>query len=139
MIIYLGSWPASFIITSDIPRSAGTWHACHARQDLTQKYTNIHFQFHLLFSHLPHSCKFLYSPHTKVATQPRSQIFLIVRTYALIWSLKYTVILHFQGNYRWTVTLAAFYCEMMKIISRCSFFILYLSITTYVYSIIWWF
>lgn len=100
MIIYLGYLPASSIITSNIPRSAGTWHSCHPRKDLTQKYMNIHFQFHLLSSHLPHSCKCLYSPCTKVATPPRSQVFLIVRTYALVWSLKYMVILHFQGNCR---------------------------------------
>lgn len=98
MIIYLGSLPASSIITSNIPRSAGTWHSYHARPDLTQKYTNIHFQCHLLFSHLPLSCKFLYSLRTKVATQSRSQLFLIVTTCALVWSLKYTVILHFPGT-----------------------------------------
>lgn len=91
MIIYLGSLPASSIITSNIPRSAGTWHSYHARPDLTQKYTNILFQCHLLFPHLPHSCKFLYSPQTKVATQSRSQLFLIVTTYALVWRLKYFI------------------------------------------------
>lgn len=122
MIIYLGYLPASSIITSNIPRSARTWHSCHRKQDLTQKYMNIHFQFHLLFSHLPHSCKCLYSPRTKVATQPRSQVFLIVRTYALVWSLKYMVILHFQGNCRYTVTFAAFYCRKMETTLRRSIF-----------------
>ena len=76
MIIYLGSLPTSSIITSNIPRSAGTWHSCHAKQDPTQKYMNIHFQFHWFFPHLPYSSKCLFSPHSEVATQPKPQVFL---------------------------------------------------------------
>lgn len=131
MIIYISYLSASSIITSNIPRSAGTWQSCHPRQDLTQKYMNIHFQFHLLFSHLPHSCKCLYSLRTKVATQPRSQVFLIVRTYAPVWSLKYMVILHFQGNCKETITLAAFYCRKMETTLQRSIFFLFLSISTH--------
>lgn len=139
MIIYLCYLPASSIITPNIPRSAGTWHSCHPRQDLTQKYTNIHFQFHLLFSHLPHSCKCLYSPHTKVATQPRSQVLLIVRTYALLWSLKNMVILHFQGNCRWIVTLAAFYCRKMETTLRQSTYFSPSTSIRHMFHFRWWF
>lgn len=63
MIFYLVYLLTSSIITPNIPRSAGTWHSCHRRQDLTQKYMNIHFQFHLLFSHLPHSCNVYILPY----------------------------------------------------------------------------
>ena len=141
MIIYLGSLPASSIITSNIPRSARTWHSYHARQDLTQKYTNTHFQFHLLFSNLPHSGKFLYFLQTKVATQSRSQVFLIVRTGAPVWGLKHMVTLHFRGNRRRIMSLTAFHCRKMETTFRraVSYFLSLHQCLWDVYSTTGWF